>query len=66
MDETSEPGGYLQCDEMDSASSSAHSPNEFTPKVDMELVIDRFQDMCKKSDLDFGSPTWQRYVINKV
>ncbi|KAF7920193.1 uncharacterized protein EAE97_011534 [Botrytis byssoidea] len=47
------PGGYLQWDEMDSASFSAHSPNEFTPKVDMELVIDRFQDICK-SDLDFG------------
>ncbi|KAF5877869.1 putative umta methyltransferase family protein [Botrytis fragariae] len=48
------PGGFLQWDEMDSASFSAHSPNEFTPKVNMELVIDRFQDMCKKSGLDFG------------
>ncbi|TGO85923.1 hypothetical protein BPOR_0351g00060 [Botrytis porri] len=27
------PGGYLQWDEMDSASFSAHSPNELTPKV---------------------------------
>ncbi|KAM0128504.1 hypothetical protein ACHAO1_008969 [Botrytis cinerea] len=47
------PGGYLQWDEMDSASFSAHSPNESTPKVNMELVIDIFQEMCKKSDLAF-------------
>ncbi|TGO25835.1 hypothetical protein BPAE_0071g00060 [Botrytis paeoniae] len=47
------PGGYLQWDEMDSAPFSAHSPNEGTPKVNMELVIDKFQDMCKKIDLDF-------------
>ncbi|KAK6613731.1 methyltransferase domain-containing protein [Botrytis cinerea] len=47
------PGGYLQWDEMDSASFSAHSPNERTPKVNMELVIDIFQEMCKKSDLAF-------------
>ena len=53
MDETSEPGGYLQWDEMDSASFSAHSPNERAPKVNMELVIDIFQEMCKKSDLAF-------------
>ncbi|TEY77513.1 hypothetical protein BOTCAL_0054g00290 [Botryotinia calthae] len=48
------PGGYLQWDEFDSASFSVHSPNESTPKVNVELVMDRFQDMCKKSDLTFG------------
>jgi len=48
------PGGYLQWDEMDSASFSAHSPNEYTSKADMELLLNRFQKMCKKIDLDFG------------
>lgn len=49
-----EPGGYLQWDEMDSASFSAHVPNELTPKEDMEALLQKFQDMCKNSDLDFG------------
>ncbi|RAL62992.1 hypothetical protein DID88_004079 [Monilinia fructigena] len=48
------PGGYLQWDEMDFASFSAHVPNEITPKGNMESLLERFQDMCKKSDLDFG------------
>ncbi|KAJ8070147.1 hypothetical protein OCU04_000539 [Sclerotinia nivalis] len=47
-------GGYLQWDGMDSASFSAHVPNELTPKENMESFLDRFQEMCKKIDLDFG------------
>ncbi|KAF4634393.1 hypothetical protein G7Y89_g3729 [Cudoniella acicularis] len=48
------PGGYLQWDEMDSASFSAHAPNQLTPKTDTERLLNRFQISCAKMDLKFG------------
>jgi len=48
-----EPGGYVQWDELDCATFHAHAPTESLTTQGSSDLLTRWQGFCKKSGLDF-------------
>ena len=50
-----EPGGFLQWDELDCATFSAHAPNKATEKKHCEELVKTFELVYKKQGIEYGS-----------